>query len=132
MLVWGEYEQQDRAGWGHVMNTASKCFAAVLLVGMVGGCATSYIRYVNSSSPSQQQWAQDRYSCLQQTQQRVSTAVEDQYGGAASSVVMPSCSAFNACLAARGYLRSDTTNVADLNLPGSFSVPEGAKIQCNQ
>jgi hypothetical protein len=88
---------------------------------VIFGC--TYIRYINTSHPTQQQWAQDRYACLQETQQRVSL-------GAATSVVMPTCSAFNACLAARGYHRSNTANIADLNSSGSYGVTPSEKIQC--
>jgi hypothetical protein len=81
--------------------------------------------------PTQQQFIQDRYACMMQTQQTVTAAAFDGSGGGAVSRVMPSCSAFNACLAARGYYRADTTNLADFNAPGNFSVPKGAKVTCN-
>jgi hypothetical protein len=107
-----------------------KSFLAILLLVTLSGCAPSYIRYFNSNGASQDQFMKDRYACYQETQQRISSAYINQYGGAASSQIMPSCSAINACLAARGYYRSDTTKAADLNAPGSLIVPQGAVIQC--
>jgi hypothetical protein len=54
-----------------------------------------------------QDFANTRYQCLQEISERQSEsgAFINQYGGAASSTdtVMPNCSAFNACLAAKGY-----------------------------
>ena len=113
------------------MRIASKCLGVALVVAAVSGCAPTYIRYINPNA-TQEQFMKDRYECYQETQQRISGAYVNQYGGAASSRVMPSCSAFNACIAARGYIRSDTTNLADFNQPGSLSVPQGAVLQCIQ
>ncbi len=107
--------------------------ATILLMGAsISGCATTYIRYLSSNNATESQFMQDRYQCYQETQQRISGAFVNQYGGAASSQVLPSCRAWNACLAARGYYRSDTTSVAELNQPGSLFVPQGAVINCSQ
>lgn len=105
----------------------------MLLSVFVSGCANpTYYRYINNQGATQDQFMKDRYACYTETQQRVSGAYVNEYGGASSSQVMPSCSAFNACLAARGYYRSDTQNLADFNAPGSLSVPAGAVIYCKQ
>jgi hypothetical protein len=107
----------------------------IVLIAMVSGCAAPrpvYIRYIGSNGASQQQFMNDRYSCLRETQQRISGAFVNQYGGASQSQVAPSCSAMAACLAARGYYRADTTNPADFNQPGSLSVPPGTMINCTQ
>ena len=53
-----------------------------------------------------QDFANARYQCLQQTSARVDGGFANQYGGALSSSVMPSCSAFSACLASKGYYQS--------------------------
>ena len=53
-----------------------------------------------------QDFANARYQCVQETSARVSGAAVNQYGGAARSSVMPSCSAFSACLASKGYYES--------------------------
>jgi hypothetical protein len=54
---------------------------------------------------------QDRYACYHETAQRL---VADR----GASEVKPSCGAFNACLAARGYLQSKD---------GNLEVPASAK-----
>jgi hypothetical protein len=111
-----------------------KALGVILLIPtlVVAGCAPSYMRYVSNNGASQQQFMQDRYACYQETRERVSSAAVNRYGGAASSQVIPSCSAMGACLAARGYFRSDTSDLADFQKPGNYSVPQGAVLQCSQ
>ena len=105
--------------------------AALLAAGLaVSGCSTTYIRWVNSRGVSQEEFMKDRYACLQETQQRVSDAYVNQTGGASTSQVMPTCSAWNACLAARGYYQVNTTNLEDFKQPGSLFVPQGAVVYC--
>lgn len=64
----------------------------------------------------------DSYACYSETQKKISGATGDQSGGNANSIVIPTCSAFNACLAERGYVRSDAT--------GTLTIPEGTVVQC--
>lgn len=64
----------------------------------------------------------DRYSCYQYTQQFVTQADISEPIGISKSQVIPSCGAFNACIAARGYLRSDNRHL---------EVLPGAVIQCH-
>ena len=54
----------------------------VLSAVAIGGCAPTYVRYLSNKGATQQQFVNDRYACLQQTQQRVSGAYVNQYGGA--------------------------------------------------
>ena len=98
-----------------------------LIAASVSACTTTpptVMRWTNNNNATYDQWMKDRYACYNETQQRVSGAYVGPYGGAASSTVIPSCSAFNACLAARGYFRSDAT--------GTLTVPAGAVVQCQQ
>jgi hypothetical protein len=96
-----------------------KVLIVVLLLGLVG-CAGQPVRFTHSSA-TQEKFLQDRYACYQETAQRVSTASIDSYGGGALSEVKPNCSAFRACLAARGYLQAQD---------GNLEVPASAKIEC--
>ena len=70
---------------------------------------------------------QDRYACFQETQE---PAVYFNRSGKPTNTAVPPCGAFNTCLAARGYYRSDTTNRADFNQAGSLIVPRGTEIAC--
>lgn len=126
-------ECENFCGVVNLKNSLMKMFWLLAASFALFGCAQqplSYIRWISNSNATQEQFMRDRYQCLSETQQRVSQAFINQYGGASNSAVMPSCSAFNACLGAKGYFRSDTTNLADFNRPGSLSVPQSAVISC--
>jgi hypothetical protein len=97
-------------------------FGAVL----VSGCATAplppVMRWTSNNHATQEKWLNDRNSCYIETQQRMSEESVDQSKAKANGVDGPVCRAFNDCLAARGYIRSDTT--------GTLTVPEGASVLC--
>jgi hypothetical protein len=48
-------------------------------------------------------FAQDKYGCMQQSQQRVSNAFVNQYGGAANNSVITNGDLFGACMNSRGW-----------------------------
>ena len=58
-----------------------------------------------------QEFANTRYQCAQETARRVGGAYVNQYGGTSSSNVIPSCSSFRACLAAKGYYADPNGNL---------------------
>jgi hypothetical protein len=58
-----------------------------------------------------QEFAQVRYQCLQETKARVSSGFANEFGASAGSTVKPSCSAFAACLAAKGYYNDPNGNL---------------------
>jgi hypothetical protein len=97
-------------------------FGAVL----VSGCSTAppppVLRWTSNNHAPQEKWLNDRNSCYNETQQRISDGSIDDPGAKANSVDGPLCRAFNACLAARGYMRSDTT--------GTLTIPEDASVRC--
>lgn len=73
----------------------------------------------------------DRYECYYEARQRVASKYAYQYAGASAGKVMPSCSEFSACLAARGYSQAlDTTDISDFYQPGNFYLPASAVIHC--
>lgn len=112
---------------GYAMNPSRLFYAFALC--LFAGCAPvqpqyqPQLRYESLRGATLDQFLRDRYACYQETAQRVSGAAITPYGGAATSNVIPSCSAFSACLAARGYLRNDAG--------GSLVVPPGAVLQCS-
>jgi hypothetical protein len=80
------------------------------------------MRWTSNNQATQEQWLNDRTGCYNETQQRMSAGSVDQPGVKANSVDGPMCRAFNACLAARGYTRSDAT--------GALTVPPDASVLC--
>lgn len=60
------------------------------------------LRYTHASA-DQQTYVQDRYVCVQQTQQQQSGAYVNQYGGSSQSKVVTNRGVFQACMGAKGY-----------------------------
>jgi predicted aspartyl protease len=75
--------------------------AAVPATLVLFGCAaqTTWVK----PGLTQEEFAKDRYACMQQSQQRVGTAYVSQYGGGASNRVITNGNLFNACMNAQGY-----------------------------
>ena len=102
------------------MRTA---IATIGLVAMLAACAPTprkTLAYTRANT-TQDQFMKDRYECLQEAEQRVSAAAVNQYGGASSSQIVPSCGVWTSCLGARGY-------VVDPN--GNLSAPPGMIVNC--
>ncbi len=104
-----------------------------LLVWTATGCVTPQpqpqpIRFSHPTATIEQ-LLQDRYACYKDTEREqkhsssggYANGYGANYGGSSNSTVMPSCGAFNACLAARGYLRSPS---------GNLEVPATAELRC--
>jgi predicted aspartyl protease len=84
------------------LETMVKRFiAAVPAAFVLFGCAaqTTWVK----PGLTKEEFAKDRYSCMQQSQQRVSSAYVDQYGGSSSNHVITNANLFNACMNAQGY-----------------------------
>ena len=119
-------EKDWEGGWKMVrwLNVPTVAFGALL----VSGCSTTApsspppppMRWTSNNQATQDQWLKDRSTCYLETQQQLTAAGADQ------SKIKPNddliCRPFNACLAARGYTRSDST--------GTLSIPWGALVQC--
>lgn len=76
-------------------------YLLLLVPFLLSACYAPAPRY--SGPGTMQDFANARYQCVQETSARQSGAYINQYGGYANSTVKPTCSAFTACLAAKGY-----------------------------
>lgn len=93
----------------------------------LSGCGTP--NYISKNNASQEQFMKDRYACYQETKSFGSYAGVGPYGGYGGSSVRPSCDAFSACLAAKGYYEASSSSSAPVN--GTvLVVPSGASIDC--
>jgi hypothetical protein len=72
----------------------------------LSSCANHQNVWVKSGA-TQAEFAQDKYSCMQQSQHRVSSAYVDQYGGSSNSRVTTNNPLFGACMNARGWYLQD-------------------------
>lgn len=103
-----------------------KLLLSIVAASTLVGCAIpppQPVKFYSSNGASMDKFLSDRYACYQETQQRISSAGVNQFGGSSNSQVIPSCGAFSACLAARGYILSDK---------GNLEVPQGAIISCHK
>lgn len=83
--------------------------AIVLFTLPLAACLTiSPPLYSGPPGATYQSFIDTRYVCYQETATRQYSAGINQYGGAATSTVAPTCSAFRACMASRGYFQSAT------------------------
>src|SRR5262245_31848158 len=74
---------------------------ALAITAALTGCAQGrWVKY----GASQQEANQDHYACLQESQQRVSGAQVNAYGGSAQNVVITNQQLYYACIQARGYI----------------------------
>lgn len=80
------------------MRLLTISLAAVAAV--LSGCAAPTW---NKPGASQDEFARDRYACMQDSQQRVGTAAVNQFGGNASNSMQTNGMLFNGCMNARGW-----------------------------
>jgi hypothetical protein len=86
--------------------------AVAVLLSSCGGMPAPYSGTYRFTGPGTfQDFANTRYQCAQETSRRVGGAYVNQYGGSSSTNVIPSCSTFRACLAAKGYYPNPNGNL---------------------
>ena len=81
---------------------APAVLVAITTACAVSGCAAPEYRWYKSGA-TQQSFNQDRYQCMQESQQRVSSSHVNMYGGSSNSSVRINRGLFNACMEARGW-----------------------------
>lgn len=77
-----------------------KIFATLFVAMLILGCAQNLWVKPNSN---QGEFERDRYSCLQQSQQRVGAAQVDAYGGSAFNTVRTNDMLFSTCMGSKGW-----------------------------
>lgn len=113
-----------------------KVVAAGLASVLLFGCAPVWVK----PGASQNDFAQDKYSCLQQSQQRVSGAYVNAYGGVASDKPVTNEGLFNACMQSRGWSlqsRDSVAQSASINqnkkeqfMAGTRAISDEGKARC--
>ena len=68
----------------------------------LSGCASS-VYWNFPSGGTDQQFRQDDYACIQESQQQTSSAYVGPYGGNAQSSTAPNKQLYKSCMYARGY-----------------------------
>jgi hypothetical protein len=127
-----------------IRRVQTNILGAALLSTVLAGCVqqpftpvpasppapTIHLRFQSTQGRTQEQFMKDRYQCVTETQQ--SNSYVDSTLGISRSDVKPSCGAFFSCLAAKGYLPSNTTDASQLNVPGFVYVPDGTGVSCTK
>ncbi len=85
------------------------------------GCAkhVQYVRW-DKSGVTEQQFLNDRYTCLQEAREQRAGGYANPYGAQYGSRTVVNMSIFQACMAARGYTRNDAS--------GQFGAPPGGEV----
>ena len=99
-------------------NAEEKFWLALVSCVFLASCAPaqpSYFRWSSDTSRSYQEFLDARYSCLRENQTRISGTVANQSGLSSSNKQVLMCDAFNACLASKGFIRNDTTELFQNN-----------------
>jgi hypothetical protein len=104
------------------LHVCAIAFGAMLVSGCASAPPPPVMRWTSNNQATQEKWLNDRNTCYTEAQQRMSDGSIDQTGIKARGVDGPVCRAFNACLAERGYIRSDAT--------GTLTIPEDASVKC--
>ena len=112
-------------------------FSGIVLTACASGPPT-YYRYfaTENTEATYQELLSDRYACSQETSgldASSSARVNANVGVANSSSrtrVLPNCSIFRACLAARGWVRIDGVIVDDPSRPYGFGIDRNLTVSC--
>src|SRR4051812_40677077 len=99
--------QPEVAGWGEGFV---RLFSVVMCTALLTACAQQKVWLKPGASTAD--FSQDRYGCMQQSQQPFSGAYINQYGGSSRSGVATSGPLFDACMNARGWTLTEQRSQA--------------------
>gem|GEM_PF-4808769 len=113
------------------MFSTTSVLGRIAIVAIIGAATVAcapirpmqQVLHYTRADTTQAQFMKDRYECLQESQQRVSAAAVNAYGGASSSQVVASCSVWASCLGARGYV---------VDPYGNLAAPPGMVVPCSR
>ncbi|MEJ8825615.1 hypothetical protein WKW80_26910 [Variovorax humicola] len=91
-------------------------FSSLALVAVLAGCAPMQWQKPGST---QDEFSRARYDCLQQSQQRVSGAAVNQFGGTSSSNMQTNDGLYASCLNAKGFYLQRSQQANSGGQPGS-------------
>jgi hypothetical protein len=81
---------------------------------------------------SQTEFAQDRYACMKESQQRVSTTIVNEAVGSSLSNVVTNGQLFGACMNAKGWvLQNEQTATGPFPQAQAYPCTVGANTPCN-
>lgn len=98
-------------------NAAPALFAraAIILPLALSACATQPQALWLKPGAATEEFGQDKYGCMQQSQQPNSTAYANRYGGVANSSVITNGSLYDACMSSKGWVLTPVSDVKGFN-----------------
>lgn len=100
----------------------------ISLVFILSACATPASYQWIKQGASDNDFAKDRYACLQESQQRVSGSYVNRYGGSSSNTVVTNETLFESCMNSRGW-RLQRVTKQDQSSPKNREVAEAAAFK---
>jgi hypothetical protein len=102
-----------------VRRTAWKLLARVAVVAVLPlallACATAPQALWLKPGAASDEFGQDKYACLQQSQQQSSSAYINRYGGVANSGAVTNGGLYDACMNSKGWVLTPVTDVKGFN-----------------
>jgi hypothetical protein len=89
--------------------------SAVIFPLVLAACATQPQALWLKPGAASEDFGQDRYACLQQSQQQSSTAYMNRYGGVANSGAITNGGLYDACMNSKGWVLTPVTDVKGFN-----------------
>jgi hypothetical protein len=89
--------------------------STVILPLVLAACATQPQTLWLKPGAASEDFGQDRYACLQQSQQQSSSAYIDRYGGVANSGAITNGGLYDACMNSKGWVLTPVTDVKGFN-----------------
>ena len=83
---------------------------ALLVLTLLSACAREKVWL--KPGAGQAEFSQEKYACLQQSQQPASSAYVDRYGGSSRSNIITNGGLYDACMNARGWMLADKASTA--------------------
>lgn len=91
----------------NIYKTAPLAISLVALISLTGCAQKLWVK----PGASQNDFASDKYACMQESQQQQSSAAVNAYGGAAQSGTVTNVYLFNSCMNAKGWSLQNTQAV---------------------
>jgi hypothetical protein len=86
-------------------------YSILLPMILLASCSPSVMTFEGPPNATQADLLTARYQCAKETVVEVSSGYLGTYSGSYGKTSLPSCSMMNACMAAKGYKRSEAGNL---------------------
>jgi hypothetical protein len=103
---------------------------AIIMPLALSACVTQQALWLKPGAATEE-FGQDKYGCMQQSQQPNSTAYANRYGGVANSSIITNGPLFDACMNSKGWVLTPVTDVKGYN-EGMRPIGEESRAICSR